>query len=446
MCVDFQKTVDKLYSLIDYERVVNPGPYQTNESHLEKFRGVLSDRGNPQFLYRTIHIAGSKGKGSTSAVCESILRAGGHKTGLYTSPHLVDIRERIRINGKLISREKFARKVSELIEYGREIGLPKGYRTVFEILTTAAFEIFAENRVEIAVIEAGLGGKLDATNVLRPSATVITPVGLDHTEILGDTIEEIARDKAHIFRCGIPVILGPQNSLAREVLAGFASEVGAPIKFEMNRNVFISSVELDSKGTEFDLEIGDNIYKQLRIPLLGKYQTVNTAVAVAAIHSLRECGLEIEETAIREGLGKVRWPGRMHLFGGEPEILIDGAHSPMAVESLLESIRGIWPERRLITIFAANRDKDIEGMINQIAPASHKLILTRFDWPRAAKPEEMAKLVEKSKKIAQCENLAVALKMAKEEALPEDIILITGSLYLVGEALKLMGFDPDTAV
>jgi dihydrofolate synthase/folylpolyglutamate synthase len=446
MSVDFQKTVEELYSLIDYERVVNPGPYQTNESHLEKYRAVLANRGNPQFRYRTIHIAGSKGKGSTSAVCESILRAGGLKTGLYTSPHLVDIRERIRIDGKLISREIFARKVSELIEYAREIGVPKGYRTVFEILTAAAFEIFAENGVEIAVIEAGLGGKLDATNVLQPSATVITPIGLDHTEILGNTVQEIAADKAQIFRNGVPVILGPQLFAAREVLADYASEAGAPIKYELSKSVLISSLKQDSEGTEFDLEIDDKIYRQLRIPLLGKYQTVNTAIAVATICSLRECGVEVEETAIREGLSKVRWPGRMHLFRGEPEILIDGAHSPMAVESLLESIRGIWPGKRLITIFAANRDKDLEGMISQIAPETHKLILTRFDWPRAARPEEIAKFLGEGTEATRCETLASALEIAKEEALPTDLILITGSLYLVGEALKQMNFDPDTAV
>ncbi|MGC9315775.1 MAG: bifunctional folylpolyglutamate synthase/dihydrofolate synthase [bacterium] len=440
----FEIAVKELYSLIDYEKLTNPGPYGTTESHLEQFRRVLEDRGNPQFQYPTIHIAGSKGKGSTAAVCESILRSSGYKTGLYTSPHLVDIRERIKIDGKAISKEVFASKILEMTAYAKKIGLQKGYRTVFEILTASAFEIFAEAGIEAAVIECGLGGKLDATNVLRPAVTVITPVGLDHTDILGKTIKEIASDKADIMRPGIPVVLGIQNETASKILNEFAEARGAKLFGEIGKNADVENIRSTKAGTAFGLRFGEKKYSDLKTPLLGKFQAYNSATAVVTIVAFRNTGLKISEEAIREGLAKVSWPGRMHLFKTSPEILVDGAHSPMAVEALLDSVREIWPNRPIITVFGANRDKDIHGMINPLAEFSKALALTRFNWPRSAETGYIEGMIEDPKiSVGRTETLPEALGWAKKEAAGDDLIIITGSLYIAGEALKLLGYSID---
>ncbi len=438
----FEIAVKELYSLIDYEKLTNPGPYGTTESHLEQFRKVLEDRGNPQFKYPVIHIAGSKGKGSTAAVCESILRASGYKTGLYTSPHLVDIRERIKIDGKAISKEVFASKILEMTAYAKKIGLQKGYRTVFEILTASAFEIFAEAGIETAVIECGLGGKLDATNVLRPAVTVITTVGLDHTEILGKTIEEIALDKADIMRPEIPVVLGVQNEKAAKTLNEFAEARGAKPFGQIGKNAIVENIRSTKAGVTYNLCFDGKKYSDLKTPLLGRFQAYNSATAVVTIFAFRNTGLKISDKAIREGLARVSWPGRIHLFKTSPEILVDGAHSPMAVEALLDSVREIWPKRPIITVFGANRDKDIQGMINPLAEFSKALVLTRFNWPRAAETVDMEGMLDNPKTpIGRTETLAEALEWAKKEAVGDDLIIITGSLYLVGEALKLLGYS-----
>lgn len=438
---DFEKTIQELYSFIDYEKLVKPQPYDTTEEDLAKFRAVLADRGNPQFKYRTIHIAGSKGKGSTAAICESILRYAGYKTGLYTSPHLIDIRERIKIDGKAISKSDFVDKISELVKYAREIGVPKGYRTVFEIMTAAAFEYFAEKGIDFSIIECGLGGKIDATNVLRPSASVITTVGLDHTAILGDTIGEIAADKAYIIKPQTPVILGPQEDEARDVIYAFARDNNAPVFAEINKNVLISSIRIDENGTTFDLKFDDHKFKALNIPLIGEFQASNAATAVVTVLSLRNTAITINETDIRQGLKNVDWPGRMQLFREEPDILVDGAHSPMAIEAIIRSMRTIWPDRKLIFIFAANRDKDIGGMLRPISKEAKSLILTRFDWPRAAKPSDIALLVEGAEcDVIETNGLNIALEKARNIAAKDDLIVITGSLYLAGEALKSLGY------
>ncbi len=444
MSHDFDKTVTELYSFIDYEKLVKPEPYGTTEDDLFKFSQVLKNRGNPQYRYRTIHIAGSKGKGSTAVICESILRAAGYKTGLYTSPHLIDIRERIKLDGKPILRRDFVRKLSELIDYAREIGVPKGYRTVFEIMTATAFEYFTEEKIDIGIIECGLGGRLDATNVLRPAVTVITTVGLDHTAILGNTIEEIALEKAHIIKSSTPVILGPQEPEASAVIRDFAIRCGAPGLIEIGQDAILSSIKIDKCGTTFDLQFGNKHYKNLHLPLIGEFQAFNSAVAIVTVLQMRNIGVEVDEKHIREGLETVRWPGRMHLFEGIPDILIDGAHSPMSVRATLDSIKRIWPEKALITVFAANRDKDIRGMLVPICNSVRTLILTRFDWPRAAVPGELADLIEKKDaEIIEEPDLERAILKAREMGGKEDLLLITGSLYLAGEALKIQGYKID---
>jgi len=438
---DFDNAVRELNSFIDFERLANPQPFDTTHFEIERFRRILENRGNPQLTYPTIHIAGSKGKGSVAATIESVLRKSGYRTGLYTSPHLIDIRERIKIGGTPISRADFARKISELVKYARHKGSPKGYRTVFEIMTTAAFEHFAEKKVDIAIIECGLGGKLDATNVLRPVITVITPVGLDHTNILGNTIEEIAGDKAQIMQQNVPIIVGPQVEEASSILRKYAIKIGAGNLLEIGVEAQVHNIELSDKYTEFSLQLDTFEMLNLRTALLGKFQADNAAIAIVTIVELRNKGWIIPDNAIREGLAEVRWPGRLQYFQESPGIVIDGAHSPMSIRVLLDSVKTIWPKKELVVVFAANRDKNIPGMLNILSDKINTIIITKFDWLRAAEPENIEKMIEgRIPTVLTAKDTSVAFDIAQKKAGANGLIVLTGSLYLAGEALKLKGY------
>ncbi len=434
----FEKALEQLYSFLDYERLTNPAPFNTCRYDLGQFRGSLDILGNPQLAYPTVHIAGSKGKGSTAAMVESILRSGGYRTGLFTSPHLVDVRERIRIDGEPVSAEIFAPHIEEIAALAREEGKGKNYRTVFEILTAAAFRIFAEINVDIAIVEAGLGGYLDATNVMRPEITVITTIGLDHTNILGNTIGEIASGKAGIFQRDVPVVLGVQGPEARKILRERARKTGTGKITEIGVDCVLEGVEIDSRGTVFSIRLPDSRLQKLYLPLLGEFQAENGATAVATTLALRDSGFDISEKTVRDGLRCVVWPGRMQMLAGFPEILVDGAHSPMSLERLGESIEKIWPEKRIVCVFATNRDKDIRGMLKIVRRFADSIVLTRFDWPRAADTSFLKSMADFDDiAIYETPNTADAIRLARKLSRSGDLIVVTGSLYLVGEVLRL---------
>ena len=385
---------------------------------LDGTRALLAALGNPERRFRAIHVAGTNGKGSTCAMIERVLRASGVRTGLFTSPHLVDFRERIRVSGRWADEGRLFDAL-ERIE-----ALPAGQdRTFFEVATALGFLAFAEQRVEWAVVEVGLGGRLDTTNVLEPELCVITPVGLDHTEILGDTIEAIAAEKAGIVKPGVTVVIGAgMDPRAREVIASVARERRAPV---------IEAERLAPAGGAPGLA--------------GPHQAANARTARAALALLGGFGLAIPPRAVDEGLAAARWPGRFEAAPDEPRLWWDGAHNPQGLAALAAA----WRERGFAdpaaVVLAISRDKPIAAVLEALAPllARATLVATRSRNERARDPEEIAAAARaRGVRVEVAAGVADASRAALRRAGPEDRVLLTGSLFAVGEAMEAFGGAP----
>jgi dihydrofolate synthase/folylpolyglutamate synthase len=443
---NLESTLNELYSFLDFEKKNGKRTYDTTYFDLERFRKGLASRGNPQNKFPSVLIAGSKGKGSTSAFLESILRQAGYRTGLFTSPHLVKINERIRIAGKCVGDDALAQKLDELIAIAKDNDSEHVFRTVFEILTGAAFEIFAENKVEIAVVEVGLGGRLDATNILEPVLTAITTICLEHTDILGDTYSKIASEKAGILRKGIPLIIGKQPDEAETTIRKMASDIGSHPVFGLGKEFRIIGSDYDISGCRFSIASNDWSFDDLRIPLLGNFQIENAAVAVALAIELKNTDLKISEEAIRKGLDKTVWLGRLQVIPGAPTLVLDGAHSPEAVGKLVESVSKLWKGAKPVYIFGSSNDKNFREMLKIIVGNSSAIIVTDFENPRAAKTVELKNVFDELElsdktKFKLAANPTKALLIAKNISAENSPVIITGSLYLIGEFLKLLKIE-----
>jgi dihydrofolate synthase / folylpolyglutamate synthase len=385
--------------------------------------GLLARLGNPQNVYKTILIAGTNGKGSTAAMTASILRCAGYKTGLYTSPHLVDVRERIAVDGGKISRSDF-RRIVGLVK--KEIKQPVTY---FEVLTAAAFLYFQHRKIDIAVLEAGLGGRLDATNVCRPLVSVITNIGFDHTAYLGKTLTAIAGEKSGIIKQkGICITAAKQKKVlavlertCRHRRAGFYSSVkDMKIEKQKDGNLFY-------RGIYGDLN-------NLIIPLPGRHQWDNAALALAAIEIVGKKGMPVGPAAIRKGLAKTKWPARLEILLTNPLFVLDGAHNPAGIDSLCRALKKDFDYRKLILIFGVLSDKDYRGMLRKIAPLTGQIILTPLMSTRAASLEDIYAYGRKlGAEVMLAANVTGAIKFAMELAGGNDMICATGSLYLAGE-------------
>jgi dihydrofolate synthase/folylpolyglutamate synthase len=404
---------------------------------LESIQALLGRLGNPQDRYRTIHIGGTNGKGSTAAMAAAMLQAAGYQVGLYTSPHLIDFRERIRINGDPIPDDS----VSQLTDHvraalrdtiGKEI-LP----TFFEFTTALAFQHFAEAGVDVAVIEVGLGGRFDATNTVQPMLSVITNVALDHQEYLGDNVGAIAFEKAGIIKDGVPVVAGRLSAEAAEVVEAVATDRGAPI-FRLARDFRVAGDPLEG----FHYEGVQRSYRDLSSPLAGLHQLDNAACALAALELASDLGLPASEQAIRDGLRATQWEGRLEVVERHPTLLLDGAHNPAAAEAVagyLASYRRVHPTSRVILIIGMMRDKDRTGFLRRLLPLADELVLTQASIPRAASVEELAAALDAEVGTAQTvPHPAEALALARRLASSEDLICVTGSLLLVGEMKALL--------
>jgi dihydrofolate synthase/folylpolyglutamate synthase len=385
--------------------------------------GLLSRLGNPQNAYKTILIAGTNGKGSTAAMTASILRCAGYKTGLYTSPHLIDVRERIAVDGKKISRLDFRRTVGAV---KREIKQPVTY---FEVLTAAAFLYFQRRKIDIAVLEAGLGGRLDATNVCRPLVSVITNVGFDHTAYLGNTLTAIAREKAGIIR---------QNGIC--ITAAKQKKVLAVLESACRRrraSLYCIGKDMKIKRQKDGILAYRGIYGDLNnpvIPLAGRHQLDNAALALAAIEITGKNGLPVDDAAIRKGLAETHWPARLEVLLKSPLFVLDGAHNPAGINVLCRALKNDFSYHRLILIFGALADKDYRRMLRKIAPLAEQIILTQLQSKRAVPVKDIYEYVQKlGYKAVIAKNVAGALERALKLAGKEDLICATGSLYLAGE-------------
>ena len=426
----YKQALDYIYSFTDYEKLKGYH-YTPQDFNLNRVEQLLTLLGNPHKAFPSVHIAGTKGKGSTAAMIESILRAAGYRTGLYISPHLHTFRERIRIGGELISEEDVVAGIESI----RPMAEKTPGLTTFEIITSLAFHLFAREQVDIAVVEVGLGGRLDATNVITPLAAVITSLSFDHTYLLGNTLASIAKEKAGIIKEGIPVVSAPQKPEALAVIEEVCQEKGAPLVL-VGRDWSWRVLTINLEGQEFEV-LRDSIviYRRLWIPLLGRHQFINATVAVACINELCNQGLGIPDKAVKEGLRQVRWPGRLEILQKRPFFVVDGAHNVDSANRLAEALRELFTWRRCILIFGASRDKDIPGMLRELLPLADEVLFASAHHPRATPPE---KLAEEAKGLGY-QSISVgsvreAVQKALVEAGPEDLICATGSLFLVAEA------------
>jgi len=414
---------------------------------LEVPRRLLARLGAPQEAYRIIHVAGSNGKGSTAAITESILRAAGLRTGLYTSPHLVDFAERIRVNGGPIGAGALARLVGRLRPLAEDVSRAAGRSaTFFEITTAMALLHFADACVDVAVIETGLGGRFDATNVMRPDVCVLTPIAIEHTRQLGRTLGAIAREKAGILKRGVPAVSAAQARAARDVIARRARAVGAPLA--------LFGRDFDARPRaegSFDYEGLALALPGLRCGLAGPHQIGNAALALAACERLaerlRRSGARIGPDAMRRGVAKARWPGRLEVVrrdpAGRPLVVLDGAHNPAAARALAAALPRTFPCRRVLLVAGAMADKDLGALARALAPAVTRtggaVIATAPVFERAADPRLLAGHFRRAgARAVVARTVHAAIDLALARARPGDLVIVAGSLYLVGEARALL--------
>ncbi|MBI5379292.1 MAG: bifunctional folylpolyglutamate synthase/dihydrofolate synthase [Nitrospirae bacterium] len=410
-------------------------------------RHLLYALGDPQRDFASVHLAGTNGKGSTAAMIASALQASGHRVGLYTSPHLNQFTERIRIDGAPIPDEAVAPLVAEIRKsLSRTLLSGETVPTFFEFTTAMAFLAFAREAVDVAVVEVGMGGRLDATNLLDPLVSVLTPVDYDHQAFLGSTLGQIAGEKAGILKPRVPAVVGPQAAEAQEVIERAARAVGAPLR-QMDREFAVAVREADLAGTTLDYSGPRWRLPGVRVGLAGRHQAVNAAMALAALEVLNERGVRVDGEAVRRGLAAARWEGRLEVLGERPLLLLDGAHNPGAARALRQAlVELVLPRtRRCHLLLGILGDKDVSGILAELLPLAGQVIVTAPDSPRAMPPECLAAEAGRwTDRVAICRTVAEALETAKSLTDPQDALCITGSLYTVGEARAILVGEPAT--
>ena len=461
----YQQTLEYLYSFVDFslKHSVDIKPEQFD---LGRMQALVAALGNPQAQFRSIHVAGTKGKGSVSALCASALQAQGYRVGLYTSPHLDDYAERIQINGQLIPHAELVALVEELKP--QIAAIPR--LTTFEITTALAFLYFARQRCDAALIEVGLGGRLDATNVITPQVAVITSLSYDHMFLLGNTLAEIAGEKAGIIKEGVPVVLSPQVEEARLVVEQVARQRGAPLIQVAGKRInngladggvppavgvppaegVPPAAEVDYQFAPLEHSLAGQTFQvwpaagqpvTLSIPLLGAHQVVNAVTAYAALRVFAQAGLPVSEEAIRSGFANVQWPGRFEVLRQSPPVVVDCAHNRDSALKLRQALDDYFPGYPVVMVFGASEDKDVQGMFAELMAAKsqpgrvQQLIAVKSFHPRAMPPENIVALAQSFNCPAQiildvADGFEEALRLAGEQAL----VLVTGSIFVVAGA------------
>jgi dihydrofolate synthase/folylpolyglutamate synthase len=447
--LSYEQAINFWYDRINYEQR-SPKP---SDLKLDRMRALLNVLGNPQDRLRIVHVAGSKGKGSTSALLASVLRQAGYRTGLFTSPHLEHVAERIQVDGEPISPPELAgimNDVKAAVATLDRQASDGGGVTFFEVATALGFVHFVRRRVDVALVEVGLGGRFDSTNVCRPLLSIITSISFDHTEQLGYTLASIAREKAGIVKPGRPVLSGVTAPEARQVIETICRERGAPLRQIHTDFRFIHTpgcIAPDrTRRARVQVTTERRAWPILELGLLGEHQAANAALAIAAVEQLNQLGLDIPDRAVALGLAAVIWPARLEVFARQPLVVLDCAHNLASAQALVDTLDSSFPlskagvSRRLL-IFAGSRDKDLAGMLALLGPRFDHLYLTRFGHsPRAVEPEELARIVAQVGDLPHtvCATAATALARARADARPEDQICITGSVFLAGELRPLL--------
>lgn len=447
--MNYEDAIRHLLSLVDHERTVPATPRQKRIYDLGNVEKFLLRLGDPHRLPGIVHVAGTKGKGSTAAMIESVLRSAGYSTGFYSSPHLHTFRERIRIDGQPVSICQFARLTAEIWPHhlANAADEEAGPATLFEYLTAMAFCCFSDANTDFNVVEVGLGGRLDATNVVSPAVSVITPVSLDHTAILGDTISEIAADKAGIIKNGIPVVVAPQFPDAYEAVRSAATDRSAQMIL-VEKTATWESSPANAAGQRLTIRTKRDTY-EMCLPLLGDFQAANAAVAISAIETLMDAGHEIPTHAIVDGLESVEWPARLEALSGEPLIVADGAHNDHSISTVLDTLRRSLPHRKLTVVAGFSRDKRVSAMVELLAGQADRIVATRSRHPRSLKPaavvDEFLSAGFASTDISATATVSDALAIVAPDAADDELILVTGSLFVAAEAREaVLGIVPET--
>jgi dihydrofolate synthase/folylpolyglutamate synthase len=417
-----------LFSFVDFS-LTHQEQIAPERFELERMFDLMDKLGNPQLQYPTIHIAGTKGKGSVAAHCAAALQAAGYKTGLYTSPHLHDFRERIQIDGQRISKADFTAGIEVLKQVIPQVpGL-----TSYELQTALAFWYFGQKKVACAVVEVGMGGRLDSTNVLTPLVSVITNISYDHTSILGDTLAEIAGEKGGIIKPGVPVVSAPQKLDALEVLEQLASQREAEFVL-VGRDIQFEPLTHSLEGQSFRVFQNGENGRTFTTQLLGRHQLENAVTAFAALQAVNRTGLSVSEQAVQKGFSSVRWPGRFEVFDGEPMVIFDGAHNRYSAQRLAQTIEDYLPGKPVAMVFGASEDKDIAGMFAELLPKVDYVLLVRADHPRAAAVQDLSNLAaDYACPVSVIDSPADFYRQASELIGNDGVILVTGSLYVVGQ-------------
>lgn len=405
----------------------------------------IASKAGIRFDYSIIHVAGTNGKGSVCASLASIISNSGHKTGLYTSPHLHKYNERIKVDGNDISNGEFARIISEIRPHVEAMRSKGRCPSVFEALTIAAFSYFSNKGVDFLILETGMGGRLDATNIAPSKIQVITSISLDHEKNLGKTIGRIAREKAGIIKDSSIVVCAAGKRAAIDAISRKCRRVGAGLRLQ-GRDFDFVNFKISAKGGEFDYIQGPLALKGLVTPLVGEHQLQNAALAIAVAVSLRDRGLNLPNSAIFSGLAKTKWPGRLETLPGKPDILLDGAHNPDGILKLKSALEGVFLKkgRKLVLVIGIMSDKAHGKMVRLITPLADEVIFSAASIDRSASPADLARglgkmaqgsgKLQNRRKIAVIPDLKNALHCARKAAGKDGLVVITGSIYLVGEA------------
>ena len=402
---------------------------------LDRFRLLCDRLGNPQDGLKAVHIAGTNGKGSTTIMCASILRQAGYSVGTYLSPYVHDVRERVQINGRMIEKTDFAALMETIIPHLEAVASDSGQPTEFEAKTLMAFLHFARNNVDFACVEVGMGGRFDATNVLNPLVSVITNVSLDHTDRLGETVGDIAFEKAGIIKPGRPVVTAAEGD-AWDVIQRTATERGSLVlRVGKSGGPTVPDVAWEAKSAGLiSIKTPKRDYEGLRLGLGGEFQYPNAACSVAAIERVEDSGFTVGEEAVRRGLAEAYLPGRLEVLRRKPALVIDGAHNPDAASNLAEAVRSSFTYRRLILVVGMLSTHSSEDFLSRIVPLADSVFATAPDWPLARPAEEVAAQARRlCPNVTALTPVKAAVDAALAEAGEEDLVLVTGSFYVIGE-------------